>query len=227
MNATAQDCNPDQNITDPGIYPEYLDTGMVGNSYSHTLQILAVDDTTVVYAGQTITATVDSVVLNDIQGLPATFSYGCNPDRCVYTSASVGCAILEGMPTNAEKGVHPLSIIVTSYARWNSLKLPVKDTIDNFVLVIQDSATASILDKSEINYSISPNPIQTGNIKVTLSVPGVKYLLINPKGEIVKEESMLKMLHFEVGTEDLAEGIYSLIIETESGSISEKVVLLP
>lgn len=222
--ALAQNCTPDQSITKPGIYPSYLDTGMVGASYSHTLQILAVKDTNVLFNGTPITATVDSVVLNDILGLPPSFNFGCEPANCVYTSDNVGCAILQGDPNQSEQGEHPLKIIVTSYARYGSFKLPVKDTIDNFVLVIEDSSTTSVSLKEKIKLQVLPNPVYGNTVKVSLNTNAHNALLYNTSGVIVKEFSIVKSSAFYLDLNNIASGVYTLMIETDHGIIHEKLL---
>lgn len=222
--ALAQNCTPDQSITEPGIYPSFLDTGMVGASYSHTLQILAVKDTNVIFNGTPITATVDSVKLNDIQGLPPSFSYGCEPNGCVYTSASVGCAILQGNPDQSEQGEHPLKIIVTSYARYGSFKLPVKDTLDNFVLVIEDSSTTSIRSLNDLSLDISPNPNSGSSIKVSVNSIANKALIYNASGTLVKEFSIANKKRFDLDISDISSGVYSIFVESDAGILHEKLL---
>lgn len=219
-----QNCVPDQSITKPGIYPNYLDTARVGVAYEHTLQILAVKDTTVVFSGNTIVATVDSVQLDAIYGLPASFSYGCEPERCVYTYQSVGCAKLSGNPISADIGVHPLEIVITSYARWNSIKLPVTDTINTFVLVVEDSATSSIRDLSQDLVYLSPNPVSGSTLTLHFLNPVSRLAIMNQQGLLVKElkEGLTGSLDLDIS--ELSAGVYHILIQSDSGIYSNKFI---
>ena len=218
----AQNCVADQSITKPGIYPSYLDTGTVGLSYEHTLQIRAVKDTMVDFMGNTITATVDSVVLKDILGLPASFSYSCEPPRCVFTYQSTGCAKLVGNPSNAEIGEHPLEIIVTSYARYLSFKLPVTDTIRDFTLVIEDSSVSSISDIANSRFSISPNPVHGNVLKVNLKHNANKVLIYNQYGQLTMSTNLSNTSQFSLDISSLSSGAYYLLVFTDQGIQRQK-----
>ena len=220
-----QNCTADTSIKVPGVYPEYLDTAIIGSPYSHTLQILAVKDTAVVFMGQGITATVDSVVLDSIGGLPANFTYSCEPASCVYTYENVGCAILEGNPTAAEAGSHPLDIYVTSYARWNSFKLPVADTIQDYVLVVNDSNMSSIQNLRVASLIIGPNP--AGNhLNVTSYRPVNELIIMDQSGREVMNVQAAHQRSLQLDISTLQSGVYYLRVMRDDGTETRKFVHL-
>ncbi len=222
----AQNCIPDQNISDPGIYPEFLDTATVGVSYEHTLQILAIKDTMVTIANQTATADVDSVVLEEILGLPNSFSYSCEPARCTFTWQSVGCAKLSGNPTAAEVGEHPLSIVITSHARLGSLLFPTKDTITDFTLVVQDTNLSFIEDLAFSGLIISPNPSSSNHVLVNSRQICNSYYLLDPRGNRVKNHSLNSSKSFELDLEGLAPAIYTLVVQQADKQYYRRLVRL-
>src|SRR4051812_39289901 len=82
MNSLFAQCSIDNTITQPGYYPSCsigLPHDTVGQAYSTVLQVRVLTDTNVVIFGSSQHATIDSVVLNDVKGLPSGFSFVTNP----------------------------------------------------------------------------------------------------------------------------------------------------
>jgi hypothetical protein len=162
----SQNCVVDNNITEPGIYPQNLDTAKIDEAYSFTMQILAIKDTLVDFMGSPITATIDSVQLWDVFGLPGDFDFVCEPTNCLYSNAAVGCVRLFGNPTKQDVGIHPLEIFTTAYASYSSFKLPVHDTIRDYQLVVRDTGSASIYKVTKDHILIYPNPVIDGSFTI-------------------------------------------------------------
>lgn len=76
----------------------------VGQPYSFTFT--AVVPPTVTVAGTT--ATLTSVTVTQITGLPPGMSYVCSPSNCVFPGNSTGCVLLTGTPTQA--GCYPIQV---------------------------------------------------------------------------------------------------------------------
>ena len=222
----AQNCTPDQNITEPGIYPAYIDTGVVGSSYEHILQILAIKDTSVTIANQTVSATVDSVVLHQVLGMPNSFSYSCEPASCAFTYQSVGCIKFTGEPTAAEEGEHPLELIITSYAKLGVTPFPVKDTLRNFRLVIQDSNLSRISELAEQSIQLYPNPVQESPIHVYSRFSCEDWSIYNDHGQLVASEKTEHPSNFKINMEALPKGVYYIRFSTSKGSFVSRVMRL-
>ncbi|MBR9859939.1 T9SS type A sorting domain-containing protein [bacterium] len=221
----AQNCQPDNNISEPGIYPEYIDTGNVGSSYRHVFQILALKDTTVKFGPNTITATVDSVVVHSISGLPSSFNYLCEPPRCVFTWEAVGCIAVVGNPDESEKGVHPLEIQLTYYADLGSATVPVRDTIEDFVLVIEDSSMTSSIELAELENGIElgPNPSSNGIFKYSSEKVLHKIVVTDYQGRLIEEINETSVQ----GTIDLSQnspGSYMIRFHTDTGVFVRRVL---
>lgn len=220
-------CTPDQTITEPGFYPEQLDTAYVDSFYNFRLDVLAVGDTSVMFMGQSITATIDSVVLDTVVGLPSGFVFGCNPSRCTFINPTVGCVNLSGIPTSNDVGAHPISIYVTAYARWSVFSLPQKDTITEFILVVNDLGTAQ-LEKQQKNetFKIVPNPALSNRLKLVYNPSTIKHIYIyNIFGELVFTQETNANQN-ETIINGLSAGLYHVYTIDEKGNrYTRKAVL--
>jgi len=104
-------CTPDVSITTPGIYPDTitnLPLGTVNVFYDTDIQLRILTDTTIAPG---LDVTVIDITVDSVGGLPAGFSYACNPVNCVFEAGTNGCIRLSG--TNANAGVYDLSVYVT------------------------------------------------------------------------------------------------------------------
>ena len=221
LGSSAQNCDPDTTITDPGIYPESLDTATVGVSFEHVLQILSLKDTMVLFGQSMVSATIDSIRIDSIKGLPASMSYACEPSTCVFTWEDVGCAVVSGTATEGEEGEHPLEIYVSYFARVGSITIPVQDTIEDYSLVIE-AATTGILDL-ESGVFIGPNPSISGVFNYRTQVPVLGIRVFTTTGKLVYEESTPS----STGSIDLSalpKGVYVLVMESEQGRQLYKLI---
>jgi hypothetical protein len=87
--ANAQ-CTPDPQYTAAGIYPDSA-TGLlpayVGLAYNQNITIITPADTVVdIFLGSMVPVTIDSINLTNVTGLPASFSYSCDPPSCSFPS---------------------------------------------------------------------------------------------------------------------------------------------
>lgn len=113
---TNAQCTPDPTITDPGIYPDTivnLPHAYAGAAYSTVIQINTLTDTTVAQGN----VVVDDIELDNVTGLPAGFSYVCNPANCVFPAGQTKCMVVNGTPPYSPPGVYELIINVTLHGR--------------------------------------------------------------------------------------------------------------
>jgi len=221
--AVAQNCISDTTIIEPGIYPETLDSAKLDEPYSYTFQVLAIKDTVVNYLGNIILAEIDSVKVLKINGLPPSFQYVCEPANCLFTWQKVGCVKLEGNPTSAEAGVHPLEIITTAYARWGLLKLPVNDTISDYTLVVGDGS-ASIYTPSKESVSIYPNPSINGNFYVQSNVSISRLQIVDIQGKEVDFKSIKNGNTYSIDISNSCRGIYFISFNAGSKLIKKRIM---
>ncbi len=114
-----QVCTPNPIYTGDGIWPDTIvnmSPACIGAPYQMDFTINVPDDT--IISG--FTFIIDSVILNSISGLPAGFTYSCNPSSCRFLGNASGCFIVAGNPTVPLTGSYNLTINTTVYAH-NSL----------------------------------------------------------------------------------------------------------
>jgi hypothetical protein len=220
----AQSCTPDNTIISPGVYPEQPDTAFADQAYDFSFQVLALKDTAVLFGGQNLNATIDSVAVVNVMGLPANFDYTCNPTNCIFTWRAVGCVNVKGNPTQSQAGIYDLKIATVVYAKAGFLTLPVPDTTDGYQLVIKGDGSASIFDVSNTLLNIYPNPSSNGTFMLSSSKQLFILSVLDIQGRQVafKETQSQNIL-----TLDLAmapKGIYYLQAEIEGKLISKKLV---
>ena len=224
--ASAQNCNPDQSITDPGIYPEALDTSWVGQAYTFTMNVLAIKDTQVVFAGTPQTANIDSIVLQSVEGLPGNFGYSCEPVRCVYDYTAVGCVLLSGTPAKADIGVHNLNIYTKIFAKVQGFSVQVNDTIRDYRLVVRDSGAASIHQLTSNEVSLYPNPVQDGEF--SLSTQGdIQFIeVFDARGRAVEYTANRQGRLHRVQLEGPKPGVYFVHVKMGNTVVKKRIMVL-
>jgi hypothetical protein len=165
----AQVCTPDPTITQTGFYPAVLDTAEIDVDYQQTLQIRVLKDTTIILFGSSQKAFIDSIILLNIVGLPAGFTYACYNANCRYVPDTTGCAVLNGKATTSDAGVYPLKLAVNIFGRLASgFKAVQPDTIRNLTLVVRGTS-ASVIDYAATPFKIYPNPSADGKVHLATS----------------------------------------------------------
>ena len=121
--AAAAQCTPDPLYADSvfGVWPDTLENfkpGMVNVFYSDTLNLIIPTDANSLDPNIPVgTATLDSVQLLNIVGLPPGLVKNCNSQTsapCTYLGGVLGCGLIEGTPT--QEGTFPLVMEVTVFA---------------------------------------------------------------------------------------------------------------
>lgn len=154
-------CIPDTSIThnDPGTYPDTvtnLPHAIVGQSYSTVIQVKVLTDSTV--GG--LTGTVDSIVIENVTGLPTGFTYACSPSGCSFPGGSDGCILLTGSaPTAPMIGSYSLVVQSTIYYKLFGTPQTLQNDITGYTIVI-DATTGILLNEkaSFIAGQNIPNP---------------------------------------------------------------------
>jgi hypothetical protein len=140
---TNAQCVPDTSITHnvPGIYPDSatgLPHSMVGFPYSTTIQLKVKADT--IYLGFTVP--IDSVVVTNVTGLPAGYSYSCTPSNCSFPGGSDACILLQGpAPTSGMIGSYPIQVQVVAHGTVLGSPASIPANINSYSIIIDDSTT--------------------------------------------------------------------------------------
>lgn len=131
---TAQTCQPDTSFTLGGIYPDSLPPACVGIPYQSNITLVVPVDTTVAFPPfGTFTLPIDSIVLDDILGLPTGMTYGCNPGSCSLPGGTTGCVGITGTASTAD--TIDLRVAITLYVLTPFGPLTQPDTIDGLFLL--------------------------------------------------------------------------------------------
>jgi hypothetical protein len=220
----AQNCIPDGTITEPGVYPEQPDTAYVDVAYDFSFQILAIKDTIVIFAGQTLTANIDSVRVDDVIGLPSNFNYTCEPNSCTFNWKAVGCINVKGNPTNNQAGVYDLKIATTAFASLGITKIPTLDTAKGYQLVIKGDGSASIFEPKKDIVAIYPNPSGDGIFQLTAKEEPRSIRITDLQGKKIVFEGFSSNGITTIDISNTAKGVYLLNLKVGEHFYNKKIV---
>lgn len=221
VNFSNAQCLPDQNITDPGFYPDKLDTAWAGSKYQQVLQIRLIKDTIVEFSGNKLLAKIDSAEVLKVSNLPGDLGYQCDLARCVFIPDSTGCVLLSGNPTTQDIGSYPLEIEIKLYARINgSIPVTQNDTIRDFTLVVAaDPASVGTIGNNA--FSIHPNPSNTG----IFSVDGIEFTHFSTYDALGRKVMESDISNGVIDCSSLENGLYWIRMESNLGVASKKIVI--
>jgi len=219
----AQVCEPDTSLKEPGFYPQSLIPAEAEKPYEMVLQVRALSDTLVDFNGTPIRATIDSIQLTNVIGLPEGFTYSCLSPNCVFVSTETRCSVLKGNPTNDDVGVYPLQFAVVVYARLGILRVPQPDTIRNFTLFVT-GGNMSVQPSESSGLKCYPKPAAKELIVDGNSQEGSLFIT-DLSGRKMYEGAMAKS-SVAVDVKDWKSGVYLLLFMGRNGQMyREKVVI--
>ncbi len=223
ITAQGQTCIPDQNITTPGFFPKIIEPAYVDSNYKQVLQIRVFPDTTVIIGGNPVVATIDSINVLDITGLPSGFYYTCNPTNCSFIPDSTGCSTLEGKATKGQAGIYPIAIEIEVFGKiFGTINTAQKDTLRQFSLTVKDlSSITELVSSKGLLY---PNPSSDGHVMINKFVENsiIQIECFNQLGQSV-EHSIVN------GTISLASnpnGLYTIVVHMKNGETLNQKVLI-
>lgn len=220
----AQNCLPENSITEPGVYPDQLDTAYPDQPYEFILQILAIEDTLANIGGQEVYATIDSIVVTGVQNLPDGFDYLCEPSTCTFLPKEVGCVKLTGNPTVKQAGTYLLTINTTVYGKVGIIAVPYNQDNTDYQLTIKGDGTSSISTMNKSQLKIYPNPSQSGKYVVELPSVNHQISVINMAGKKLQPTITRHSGKTIIDLSHYAKGIYLMSIETSEGVETYKLV---
>ncbi len=224
MLSIAQNCTPNITITEPGVYPEQPDTAYVDVAYDFSFQILAIKDTTVTFAGQTITANIDSIRVDNVIGLPSNFIYTCNPASCTFNWRAVGCVNVKGNPTKTQAGIYDLKIATTAFASSGILKIPTPDTTEGYQLVILGDGSASIFEQKKDIVAIYPNPSANGVFQLTAKEEPSSIRITDLQGKNIVFEGCSNNGITTIDISNTTKGVYLLNLKVGEHFYTKKII---
>lgn len=229
-------CVPNSMYADSvyGVWPDTItnfSSGMQGVFYSDTLQILVPSDAGLIVPGLS-GITVDSVALAQVNGLPPGITAVCNSQTngpCTYITGQVGCALLEGTPT--QTGTFNITIQVVGYFQLGGTQqYPASFT--GYRIVVGDNTTGmgDVTPAKLGRVQNVPNPfVERTNIEFSLSKSApVKVKVYNLVGEkmwsrTVQGKAGVNRVPFEPA--GLENGIYIYRVEAPESNYTGRMMV--
>ena len=239
--------DPQYTINDVGTWPDSVQ-GMpfsfVGSDYNESITIVTPQDTVIDGADfgfpilGVFTAIIDDIEITNVTGLPANFSYACDPISCVFPGGEVKCAELysTSSPTASDIGVY--NVVIASEIHASDIPVlntyTINDTIDYYTITISVTNTSAVFDKL-YNYSfelkdIYPNPVnEQSKIQVIIGESSdVIFSVFNYLGETIEERSIdltRGVNDIEISAKDYANGMYLYSINNGVQILSKRMII--
>lgn len=223
LNLGAQ-CTPDPTQTEPGIYPDsatgFADACM-GIYYEQLITNIVPADTNVLVFGIPILTSIDSVVIDSLNGLPPGMSFECNPNSCVFPGGETGCAIITGICSVV--GDYPLTFYLSAYV--GGVSSPNPYLVDYYTINVS-ACTAGIEENELAHLKLSPNPaLNNVTIEGFPTKKGIKSIsLMNLEGKTIRNIAFDQQSEVIVPLDGVNSGIYFIGIHTVDGNEVLKLV---
>lgn len=229
--ATYAQCTPGA-YTTPGIYPDTtinLPQGVVTQSYLGVITAVVPADT--VISG--LTATIDSIGVIDVIGLPTGFAWAANTASAYFHGGTTGCIGIYGTPTVGQNSTYPLMIRILSVGKIYGTATTLPDTLYGYKIVILDSTHAGLIDSRLFPFGVKevyPNPATTvATIVVTNPDAATIGVRINDMlGRMVSySEQRINAgeNNINVNVASLPEGVYFYTVTKGSSAITRKLII--
>lgn len=158
INLNAQ-CVPDPNMTGPfsPTEEEGLPTGVIGFDYEAVVTINPPSDTTL--GG--FNASIDSVVLTSISGLPDDFDYDCSSSNCSFPGGEKGCFRIFGLNSDStDAKTFQLQLNLTFHGSSGPIPLSIPVQEDLYEITLENAPTGvNQINEADLQFVIGPNPI--------------------------------------------------------------------
>lgn len=227
-------CTPGPEFAN-GVYPDSatnFKSGCKDQPYEQVISLRIPADTNVVYNGFPVTATIQSIELESVTGLPTGLTLTCSTTGCKFNGGTDGCAVISG--TTSEVGVHNLVFYLKTTASAAVLPPPLppytleqKDTLDYYKIIIDDCGGTSVVNADNTaSFDVYPNPAK-GNVTISKLVnDGLDKTIqvINAEGKIIKTLHTDKN-SISISTEDIKSGIYFVKVTQKNAQETVKLVI--
>jgi hypothetical protein len=226
ITGNAQVCTPAWNGGSSGINPDSaqgLPAAVADVPYAETINFKVPKDT--FYDGYQFP--IDSLVLEQVIGLPSSITYACNPSNCSFLGGTIGCGQLSGTPLITDTGAHHLKVIIVGYS--GIVQLP--DTVKYYTLNVNATSGISSLNRYYFDAGQNyPNPVKsTTQIYFNLPVSGnVQFKVYNLLGTIIymqnySSKSGTNSITFDAG--NVADGMYFYSLSDGSNIITYRMII--
>ncbi|MBP9187532.1 MAG: T9SS type A sorting domain-containing protein [Bacteroidia bacterium] len=220
---TNAQCTPDPNLTTTGFSPAELPYSYVGSPYNEVLSFKAPLDTSTFFNGSLVDVVIDSVIMLDLRGIPANYSYQCL-SRCAIPGGGRGCALLTGQGDSSQVGAYRIAIFLATYyhPKGTTFKGSRIDSGDSyqFRIFLPTGLGGIFPANAPVEIKAYPNPTQN-NINFDLSsLPhhtSGTYSIIDALGRMVTTGNFTNNLIPAIGVSDYKMGLYKCMIKTDDG----------
>lgn len=247
-----QMCEPDQTYADTtsGVYPPPYDPelspyggirecAIIGQPFSFDFTIVVGD--TITFGA--FSFPLDSIRINEVQGLPVGLNYICNPPTCSFGKNSLNCANLFGSPTSANApGEYQLTIVGAAFVNGSPLPFLISFPDDNLapgtyaINLLADDITpcpVSVVSESfkgVMNMAVVPNPAsQTATLEISSMFSGnFKLSVIDLLGQTNYQEDVEVLVgnqKLTINCENFTPGMHIVMLSNQQGFLTQKLVV--
>jgi hypothetical protein len=235
-------CTPDPQFTLAGIYPDSsvgLPNAIVGQAYNEVITIIVSLDTLVdnpIIPGATISVDIIDIRLDNVNGLPANFSYDCAAPNCIFLGGSTTCAVLYSTinPTAADVGLYQIFMYTTATVDAGLFGIQTQnDIIDYYYIEVTDNTTSTMNQFDAFTFQmkdIFPNPVndQSKIQFITGESKDVVFSLFNYLGEKMDEQIITASRGVNdilINANNYPNGMYLYSINNGGKIISKRMVI--
>ncbi|MDX5404825.1 MAG: T9SS type A sorting domain-containing protein [Bacteroidota bacterium] len=234
-----QPCTPDPNLTEPGIYPPggttadslvIMPDAPVWSPYDETAQLVVPSDTTIDTMGIVIPATIDSIRIVRLDGLPAGLNYLCDNPRCKWNGGENGCVNIFGTTSPQPTGNYFVTVKTYGYVDLGFLGVGA-DTVEFYMRIRVVGPIGIEEENSTISSAlIFPQPADDlAMISIRSEVQGrLKYNIVDLSGAILMQgERTLEMGEQEIPVQvnELASGSYFIQLDLNGKTTTRRLMV--
>ena len=239
---SAQNCTPDPQYTDVGVYPDSatnMPPAYVGTPYAEVITVIAPVDTCVDILGPPFPCQdvpIDSIVVESVTGLPAGFSIMAEYQtdlNFVFPGGSTSCMIIQGTAIPGQEGIYPVVVAGTSYATVVGLTQTQPYSVDYYYLEILPDLSTSIASFNKNVFEVGqnvPNPFSSySTIEYNMPNSGnVNIQVRNVIGELVVSDNITAQAgvnKYQLDGSKLTNGIYFYQFNVNNKVITKKFIV--
>ncbi|MBL4669032.1 MAG: T9SS type A sorting domain-containing protein [Flavobacteriales bacterium] len=236
--AMAQNCTPDPQYTTPGVYPDSatgIPVAIVGVAYDETITAVTPADTCIVLLFPPCTTIpIDSVVIDQFDGLPAGFTVVSENQsglNFVFLGGTSSCMRVTGTATAGQVGSYPLTVSGLSWAQVLGVATSQPFNVDYYTLevVLSTGIEGQVDGDFEVKQN-TPNPFSnTSNIEFYLEKENAVSISIF---NVLGKEVLTEVINASKGTNnyllnanDFSNGIYFYNLTSSNKTITQRFIV--
>ncbi|MCK5857086.1 MAG: T9SS type A sorting domain-containing protein [Bacteroidales bacterium] len=174
---------------------------------------------------------IDSVGLDSVAGIPASFSYVTNSLNDYWLGGTYGCIIIQGTPTNADVGTYTLTLYTKIFLGGNPNNTQIH-TID-YDFKVLDSSSVGFSNVQEDQFVVRQNAPNPFDYKTTIRFQSPKSTAIHfevysidgklIRAELIEAQKGINKIEFVKG--DLPAGIYIYQLKNEKYNVRKRMII--